>query len=75
MPSVLPVVWIMMWSEVTRPGNMLAQTLTALTILLPILEVSEIKTVQKLSSSPSFRGYGSCAKYNLIYIDIVSKRP
>ena len=59
-------VWIMTWSEVTRPGNRLAFTRTpAMDVGVPFV-ASEMKTVQMDRTRPSFSGYWLREKYNLI---------
>ena len=56
MESVLPLVWIMTWSDVTRPGKRFAQMVTLSIAAKSVLEVSETKAVQEVISWPSFKG-------------------
>jgi len=50
MESVLPLVWIMTWSDVARPGKRFAQMATLSIAAESALEVSEMKAVQEVIS-------------------------
>ena len=50
MESVMPLVWIMTWSDVTRPGKRFAQMVTLPIVAESVLEVSEMKAVQEVRS-------------------------
>lgn len=66
MHSMLLFVWIMIWSEVTRPGNKLACTNTDGITVASDWDASDMKAVQMERTRPSLNSYALQAKYNLI---------